>query len=220
MLKTTLHYLGEVLVVTIGIFIAFQLNNYSENQKLKSREENALKRIASDLETEKAWLQKVHRNYTRSKEKLESILNENDRENLDSLYYHLAKEYVHFNYNVEYSTLKFSGNLYLITNDSIRSSLVKHYELNYAYSEEVAERHKAFVETYILGYLSDELSLNATYLYDPLEVEKKLKNEELQSKMRSQSKWYGMVLTAVKLKFINDLLDLIDHEIQSKTSDS
>ena len=51
--KKISHYIGEIIVVTIGIFIAFQLNNYSENKKTKNSEISSLKRLVSDLETEK-----------------------------------------------------------------------------------------------------------------------------------------------------------------------
>lgn len=214
--KTLLHYFGEILVVTIGIFIAFQLNNYSDNQKLKIREESALKRIVSDLETEKAWLEKLQKHFTKSKEKLENIVYKGDRKNLDSLYYHIATEYVHYNNNVEYSALKFSGNLYLVSNDSIRSSLIQHYELNYAYSEKIAERHKEFVKEYILEYLSDEISSDAKYLYDSLKVEEKLKNKDFVSRLESQAKWYGVVLTTIKLDYVNKLINRINNEVKEK----
>lgn len=214
--KTILHYFGEILVVTIGIFIAFQLNNYSDNQKLKIREESALKRIVSDLETEKAWLEKLQRHFTKSKEKLENIVYEGERKNLDSLYYYIATEYVHYNNNVEYSALKFSGNLYLVSNDSIRSSLIQHYELNYAYSEKIAERHKEFVKEYILEYLADEIDSDARYLYDPLKVEEKLMDEEFVDKLKSQAKWYGMVLSSLKLNSVNKLIERINNEVKEK----
>ncbi|MEQ8241434.1 MAG: hypothetical protein RIA69_19630 [Cyclobacteriaceae bacterium] len=211
--KKILHYLGEIIVVTIGIFIAFQLNNYAEAQKMKNREESSLKRIVSDLESEKNWLKTNQKHFTRSKQKLERILFENDRQNLDSLYYFLAREYVHFNYNVEYSTLKFSGNLFMISNDSIRSSLVKYYEFNYTYSEEIAQRHKSFVENYLLEYLSDSFSLNQAFLYDGVEVEGKLEDQEFIEKIETQVMWYGTVLTTIKLDYVNHLIDAINKEI-------
>lgn len=218
MTKTILHYFGEILVVTIGIFIAFQLNNYSEAQKTKSREENSLKRIVSDLETERKWLKKDRNDFARSKEKLQSILYEGDRKNLDSLYHYLGKEYVHYNFSVEYSTLKFSGQLFLISNDSVRSSLVKYYELSYAYSEKIAERHKDFVEEDLLEYTSDALHLDRALLYDPLKVEEALKDQELIERIEIQVMWYEIVLTAIKLELLNDLIDVINNEIGTNTN--
>lgn len=43
--KYTIYALGEVLIVTIGIFIAIQLNNWNENRKTTNKVKGILKEI-------------------------------------------------------------------------------------------------------------------------------------------------------------------------------
>lgn len=45
-----MYAIGEILIVTIGIFIAIQLNNWNENRKTKDKIEGVFKEIKSNLQ--------------------------------------------------------------------------------------------------------------------------------------------------------------------------
>jgi ABC-type phosphate transport system permease subunit len=48
--KYLIYVIGEILIVTIGIFIAIQLNNWNEKQKTNKTIENVFLEIQTNLE--------------------------------------------------------------------------------------------------------------------------------------------------------------------------
>jgi hypothetical protein len=48
--KYLIYAIGEILIVTIGIFIAIQLNNWNEKQKTNKTIENIFLEIQTNLE--------------------------------------------------------------------------------------------------------------------------------------------------------------------------
>lgn len=212
--KQLLYMFRELTIVIIGILIAFQLNNYREDQKIKDAEIRSLHRLLSDLELEKKFLTKSKHTFNRKREKLKAIIDGSNRSHLDSLYFYLAHEYVHFDFNTEYSTLKFGGNFSLISNDSLRYNLVKYYEQGYAYSKEVSDNHKNYVEEHLLIYLGD-IPIDTAYLFDPVIIEQKLEDEEFIERIKTQISWYGNNLRAIKLDKVESLLKEVKKEVAS-----
>ncbi|WP_349350957.1 DUF6090 family protein [Flagellimonas sp. MMG031] len=56
------YAIGEIILVVIGILIALQVNNWNENRKSRSFEQEMLAQIRENLEVDKMDLKKVHRN--------------------------------------------------------------------------------------------------------------------------------------------------------------
>lgn len=212
-LKKALYFAGEILVVTIGIFIAFELQNYTENQKLRDREQKSISRIIDDLVLEKKFLSRHKHEFERSRKKLNGIIYNSDRQNLDSLYHYLARQFVHFNYSIEYTTLKYGGNLFLISNDTIRSKLVGYYEFTYSRTKKVEELHDTYMNE-MLSNLSDEISYSNGQLYDPLEVEEKLKNKEFLNRINTQISWYDFIISSIKVNQLNNLISDLEEELK------
>lgn len=208
--KTTwsiLNFIREITIVIIGIFIAFQLNNYNENRKTNNNEVKSLKRLLSDLETEKSWLGKYKKNFDSKSKKLEAIIYTKNLTNVDSLYHYLADEYVHYDFNTEYSSLKFSGKLDLISNDSLRYNLVKYYEIEYAYYKEVSENHENFVENDLLKYLdNNNIKIDSAYLYNPEIITEKLKEDKFEQKVKTQIMYYKLNSQTINNKRIDNLI--------------
>lgn len=211
--QKALYFVGEILVVTIGIFIAFQLRNFSDNQKIADRQQKSISRIIDDLEQEKKYLKRNKNSFEKSREKLNRIINEGDRQNLDSLYHHLAWQFVHYNNSVEYTTLKYGGNLFLISNDTIRSKLVAYYEFTYSRTKKVEDLHGAYMND-MLSDLSDEISYSSGQMYDALEVEEKLKNKEFLNKIITQISWYDFIISSIKVNQINSLISDLEKELK------
>ena len=212
-IKKVLYFVGEIFVVTIGIFIAFQLSNYTENQGIKDREQKSISRIIDDLNLEKKLLTTDKKKFEKSREKLNSIIYYGDRQNLDSLYHHLARQFVHFNSSVEYTTLKYGGNLFLISNDTIRSKLVGYYEFTYSRAKKVEELHGAYMSD-MLSDLSDEISYSAGQMYDPSEVEEKLKNKDFLDNIIIQISWFDFIISSFKVNQLNSLISDLEKELK------
>ncbi|MEM7375688.1 MAG: hypothetical protein AAF587_44255 [Bacteroidota bacterium] len=212
-----LYFFRELTIVVIGIFIAFQLNNYNENKKIKDAEIRSLHRLLSDLETEKRFLKQYKHTFQKKRQKLKAIVYDRDRSNLDSLHFYLAHEYVHYDFNTEYSTLKFGGDLSLISNDTLRYNLVKYYEQGYAYSKEISENHKNYVEDHLLITL-DDIPIDTARLFDPLLIEKKLNDQKFIETIKTQITWYGANLRAIKLNRVESLLKAVKKELETNAN--
>ncbi len=209
-IPSILNFIREITIVIIGIFVAFQLNNYNENRKTNNNEVKSLKRLLSDLETEKNWFETYKKNYDSKTKKLEAIIYTKKINHLDSLYYYLSDEYIHYNFNTEYSSLKFSGKLDLISNDSLRYNLVKYYEINYAYYKEVSENHKNFVENDLLKYFeNNNIKIDSTYLYNPELIREKLKEDKFEQKIKTQIMYYKLNSQTLNNSIIEGLIEQI-----------
>lgn len=98
---------------------------------------------------------------------------------------------MHYDFNIEYTTLKFSGDFHILSNDSIRYGLVQYYELGYAYYKAISENHKDYVENELLDYLAKTITLDSVYLYNPKIVEEKLKDDEFNNYIKNQIMCYS-----------------------------
>ncbi len=142
------EYFLEILVITIGIFGAFELANYGENRSLKKAELEILKGCKTELVTDLAEINFNMDELRKSRYALNLILEvlENDGSNHDSLAFHfnytlLPMHFVHSTSSFE--TAKSKG-LDIISNTDIRNKLIAVYDSQYdfflkAESEELAE---------------------------------------------------------------------------------
>lgn len=122
-----LYALGEILLVVIGILIAFQINAWKERKKAEEFELKILREVNMGLKAnidQFAWAIAVNKDAIKS---CDIILNHLDR-NLayhDSLDVHFSKSLAWFHTtvnNAAYESLKSYGT-HIITNDSIRNHL-------------------------------------------------------------------------------------------------
>ena len=65
-IKSLLYYIGEVAVVTIGIFVAIQLNNLNEEYKNEKEGAKSLERIHTDLQSEKMMIESYKKQLSKS----------------------------------------------------------------------------------------------------------------------------------------------------------
>lgn len=163
--KYLLYAVGEIILVVIGILIALQINNWNEKRKNAEKENKYLsnlnKEIINDsLSLERGW-------FNNRQKKIKSL--------------ELARDYVMGNYSPmdtlqfinsvgfgginsrasfigssrTYSELVSTGNLSLISNDSIRELIVQYYA------------GKDFLEEYLSNIRSDYATyVNATKVYN------------------------------------------------------
>jgi len=160
------YAIGEIVLVVIGILIALQINNWNENKK--------------NVEKEKKYLANINREIINDSLGLERSWFKNRGKKIECL--KLAKQYVLGDYlpkdttlfiiNVgfgginsrasflgtsrTFNELVSTGNLSLISNDSIREHIVIYYS------------NKVFVEEYLRNVRSDYATyVNSIKVYNP-----------------------------------------------------
>jgi hypothetical protein len=142
------EYILEILVITIGIFGAFELANYGENRSLRRAELEILKGCKTELVTDLAEINFNMNELRKSQQALNMILEvlENDGSYHDSLASHFIYTLIpiHFVHSTSsFETAKSRG-LDIISNADIRNKLIAVYDSQYdfflkAEQEELAE---------------------------------------------------------------------------------
>jgi len=142
------EYILEILVITIGIFGAFELANYGENRSLRRAELEILKGCKTELVTDLAEINFNRNELRKSQNALNLILEvlENDGSYHDSLASHFIYTLIpiHFVHSTSsFETAKSKG-LDIISNAEIRNKLIAVYDSQYdfflkAEQEELAE---------------------------------------------------------------------------------
>lgn len=125
------YAIGEILLVVIGILIALQINNWNEQQKIKSDEIVLLKTFKKSLEKDLVnidWNIEEFRTVDYSVNILIRALNESLPYN-DSLNFHFLNSTARWMPSIEqevYATMT-ATDLNIITNDSLKIEIVDYY---------------------------------------------------------------------------------------------
>ncbi|MFK7952266.1 MAG: DUF6090 family protein [Ekhidna sp.] len=140
-----LSLLSEIGIVTIGILIAYQLNNWKEVSSLKNAEEKMLQEIKANLELDLIDL-KGNRNAHKTALSIIDtlgIIAENDvyNDEIPLLIRHALRDFVFNPQTSAFETLKAKG-VHLITNDSIRIRILRLYDFEYHTIEKVEESYE------------------------------------------------------------------------------
>ncbi len=148
------EYLIELLVVIIGISIAFSIENYAANRKEKGEELQHLKGLMDDLEKDAKSFEEFAGyvgntlNYVR---RLNELIRDKDVGN-DSLNFLLLRAgWVSSTEprSIGYNSLKTSGDLDKLSNFELRKSIVYHYEHKMDDIHFLNELHAAYLEKYV-----------------------------------------------------------------------
>ena len=164
MKKINWHYsLGEILIVIIGISIAFGLNRCSENSKNRALKNQYLTNLIKDVEADKLLLQNNVEALQVKIEKCTALLPQLTESNPDPLnYMNTVFEIVRItNFNpkdVTYQTLINSGDLKLFDDFKLKTAIETHY----SYYEEMMQSYER-QENIVSKYLGDYLVHNADY---------------------------------------------------------
>ncbi len=146
------YALGEILIVIIGISIAFALNNWKESSSNKQQKKQYLENLGLDINEE---INQLEKNQKSIQDKLQRIkivkpflgIKQGNR---DSIVRHIFSLAMPVNFHPEsttYKTLVNSGDMKLIDNFQLRRSLEEHYSLhkivqqNYTRIEKIHENY-------------------------------------------------------------------------------
>ena len=150
--KYLLYAFGEIVLVVIGILIALQINNWNEHRKSTEQELKYLRNLKADLQFNIAEIDRyveTRNSRIESAYKVLEYYEGKPLEDLNDLNFHTTNVYIWYKFMLEentYQELVNSGNLAIISDDSIKSGLLdlqtryrklKNEEDHYRYDTEV-----------------------------------------------------------------------------------
>ncbi len=175
------YAIGEIVLVVIGILIALQINNWNETQKDKKQEHLILKNLNFEFKKNKMDIETFKKGYISLFSSTNIILNligENndvlESHNLDSLISESINYYDYRPTQYVLSDLISSGNLKLITSDSLRLQLFE-WASFINEKEESWQTLDDFSQNMLIPYLTKNGSLKNIDSYGILKWEKKSK---------------------------------------------
>lgn len=128
--KYSVYAIGEIVLVVIGILIALQINNWNDARKTRNKEIHYLKNIKTDLEINIAELDDYIETRTTCMEAANTILEHfegkpiTDPSEFNALGISIYSWQKFYQNNNTFQELLNSGNLALISNDSIKNILL------------------------------------------------------------------------------------------------
>jgi hypothetical protein len=180
--KATWNYtLREIIIVIIGISIAFSMNKCADNVKDNKLKTEYLINLKSDVEADKLQLEKnVDAIAQKIKTCLEIIpvLNTGKKQGMPLMnkVFTILQYETFSSKNITYKTLINSGDLKLINDFQLKTAIQGHYS-NYDKMFDVYTRHTSLIQDYLGNYMInhadyDQLMIGKT----PFLNEIKLKN--------------------------------------------
>ena len=148
--KYLIYAVGEIVLVVIGILIALAINEWNNNQKIKSEEIATLKKLVQDLESDKIRFHKNIEFYTELTDVLgraKSIIYKeslSDNEIKEVMYYPGA---IHKDLNprrTTYDEMVNSGRIYNLSDDSLVDNIIAYYQFLDESIYENKEQRKEF----------------------------------------------------------------------------
>jgi hypothetical protein len=128
--KYLTYAIGEIVLVVIGILIALQINNANEDRKLRSQEVHYLKNLKTDLQLNITELDKyiaVRNSRIASANYVLEHFEGKPLTDLNAFAFHSTNVYIWQKFTQQDNTfqeLTNSGNLALISNDTIKNGLL------------------------------------------------------------------------------------------------
>jgi len=157
------YAIGELLIVTTGILIAFGLNNWAQSRKEARQEKQYLESLESDLRADLEVLQSNLAFIQKNQQKAREFIGHFHRElpGRDSVPFRIFSELLgmpaFIPHDATYQTLKSSGDLKLIQSFEFKNQLTDHYSrYNEIYMEN--QRNMAFLRDHVSNFFMNESS--------------------------------------------------------------
>lgn len=218
-----LQVLIEVVVITIGIVLAYQLNAMREVNKTKDAEFKALQEIKSNLKLDLIDLEVNQRAHEKAIELIDSLQGWNGpyENQIGIMFFQIFRDLLFLPQTSAFETLKSKG-VDLITNDSIRIQTQRLYDFYYQILIQYESKYTA-------NQLFDDFEWVATTYYQsfpintPLAPQPKIRStewltdDELVTRLDIAKFEHEFALATykqVKLE-INGLIETINKELES-----
>ena len=167
-----LYAIGEILLVMIGISLAFQLDNWNDNRIKKNAEIRYYENIRDQIADDKALIQsQVHFNnrYMAQFKYANEILETNDRTRMDTLGLIVRNltQYSDFDKKGNiYETMVNSGEIKLLRNYEIMK-VIRELEEKYTYVNRMENIHYDAAMTYGAPAMSSSIKLSNGQIQKP-----------------------------------------------------
>jgi len=128
--KYLLYALGEIILVVIGILMALQINNWNEARKIRNQELKHLVDLKTDFELNIAEINQyldTRKSRIESANKVLEYYEGKPLTDINDLNFHATNVYIWYKFTLHdntYQELINSGNLAIISNDSIKNGLL------------------------------------------------------------------------------------------------
>ncbi|MBK6730952.1 MAG: hypothetical protein IPG60_08295 [Bacteroidetes bacterium] len=197
------YAVGEIVLVVIGILIALQINNWNIDRINHKREIKYLQNINLDLQKDIVALQFQLNFRTKKKPEIEKIISQINGapiEDLNELAYNVIISLYEERFapsNITYKELVSSGNLNLITNDSIKKLLLE-LELLHQYNilsiDHETYDYREYVSKPLFEY-TDMGKLLPVFLGDKTAEEQQITKEDFTELLQSKEYQNGLLVT-------------------------
>ncbi|MFK5879162.1 MAG: DUF6090 family protein [Flavobacteriaceae bacterium] len=208
--KYLLYAIGEILLVVIGILIALQINNQNDIRKARIKEIHYLKNIKTDLKINIFELDNYIKTRKESIESANTIIEHIEGEPIKDIEEFNALGVPIYNWqkfhqnNNTFQELVGSGNLALISNDSIKNMLLN-IETLYKKLKSEEEHYRFDTEELIYRPLYEMMDLNPMVN----NFQYKLSNGTLGRNTTLTADYYKKFLASTKIKngFVMTILE-------------
>ncbi|MEY8870424.1 hypothetical protein EVU94_01225 [Flavobacteriaceae bacterium 144Ye] len=174
MKKKFTYALGEILIVIVGISIAFTMNKCSENSKSEALKQQYLENIKSDIEIDKKNLKSIFQSIDKKIETLNTVLPLINTDNPEkhsklSTIYTVFTSTDFFPKDVTYQTMINSGDFKLIDDFNLKTAIENHYS-NYKIMLKDYERldiiHKEYLGKYMIENVDFDIMKKGQFGYN------------------------------------------------------
>lgn len=176
------YAIGEIILIMLGILLALQVNNWNQNRLNNNLENQYYQRLLEDLREEKEIVQSAL-NYSSqviTHAKRAIVVFENATDNIDTPVDNLIDMYQAsqikdpHSARSTYEELISSGRINLIRNDSLKTALIRYYEITWTetamyqipnnYRENLRSKMPDFIQTEIRSECGDRyVKLRSVY---------------------------------------------------------
>lgn len=217
--KYILYAIGEIILVVIGILIALQINNANEVRKERNKEIHYLKNIKTDLQLNIENIDTFIETRNKQIQSASTVLEYYEGKPLDDLNdlsNNLLNVYIwkkFYQINNTFQELTNSGNLALISNDSIKNSLLN---LDAMYKELKGEEEHYRYDTEVLLYepsfrILDLNPITKKFTYNMTNgqagQDSKLSRENFNKLLQDLNHKNGFVMAVYEFTVMNGQLD-------------
>lgn len=216
--KYLIYAIGEIVLVVLGILIAFQINNWNANNVKKQEEKRSYINIRQQIVDDKIDLQKekkINNYFSLAYQYANKIILAQDRSKTDSLVLITMglSQYSDFNRNSNiYETLVNSGDLKLLKNADITSS-IQQLETTYIYVNKLENMHWEIIINELSPLLRGVINYATFKAVKPEKLyEVELQNFFVESIYLTKAK--DSIYTKA-LREIDTIISLIDTEVTS-----
>ena len=133
--KYLIYAVGEIVLVVIGILIALQINNWNENEKIKTEEKilitGLIKNIEDDIKSLRTLKKRDSIFIDANRILMSAFKNDSIRENkslLKQKIYEASFSSSFIPSQITFNQMQFSGKLKYILNDSIKNKIQAYYD--------------------------------------------------------------------------------------------